>query len=78
MFCTHCGKELPDDARFCTGCGTPITEEGVKTKKEETAEMWNASRRWRGILPDMRCKAGGHCRAGNSAGADPVRAQTDV
>ena len=38
MFCTHCGKELPDDARFCTGCGTPITEEGVKTKKEETAK----------------------------------------
>lgn len=24
MYCNHCGKELPDDARFCDGCGNPI------------------------------------------------------
>ena len=22
-FCTHCGAQLPDGARFCTSCGTP-------------------------------------------------------
>lgn len=24
MFCTQCGTKLPDDARFCTGCGAPV------------------------------------------------------
>lgn len=23
MFCTNCGKKIPDDMRFCTFCGTP-------------------------------------------------------
>ena len=23
-FCTHCGAKLPDGAKFCTTCGTPI------------------------------------------------------
>lgn len=22
MFCYKCGKEIPDDASFCSGCGT--------------------------------------------------------
>ena len=24
MFCRNCGKELPDSAKFCSGCGTPV------------------------------------------------------
>ena len=24
MFCTTCGKELDDNAKFCTNCGTPV------------------------------------------------------
>lgn len=24
MFCVKCGKELPDDAQFCSGCGTKV------------------------------------------------------
>ena len=24
MFCTKCGALLPEDARFCTNCGTPV------------------------------------------------------
>jgi phage shock protein C len=23
MFCKSCGKSVPDDARFCSACGTP-------------------------------------------------------
>ena len=23
MYCTNCGKQLPDDTKFCTGCGVP-------------------------------------------------------
>lgn len=26
MYCKHCGTALPDDTRFCTGCGTQIVE----------------------------------------------------
>ena len=22
-FCTHCGAQIPDNAKFCTACGTP-------------------------------------------------------
>lgn len=25
MFCKNCGKELPDTAKFCGACGTPVT-----------------------------------------------------
>lgn len=25
MFCKNCGKQLPDSAKFCSGCGTPVT-----------------------------------------------------
>ncbi|HJG30285.1 MAG TPA: zinc-ribbon domain-containing protein [Collinsella ihuae] len=24
MFCQHCGARVPDDAKFCTKCGTPL------------------------------------------------------
>lgn len=24
-FCTHCGAQIPDNAKFCTACGTPIS-----------------------------------------------------
>ena len=24
--CPSCGRENPDDARFCSGCGTPLVE----------------------------------------------------
>ena len=27
MFCIHCGKKLPDDARVCDACGTPVRPE---------------------------------------------------
>ncbi len=27
MFCTKCGRSLPDDAKFCTGCGAAVGDE---------------------------------------------------
>lgn len=34
MICKNCGKEIPDDAKFCGFCGAPVTAE----KKDETPE----------------------------------------
>lgn len=25
MFCKNCGREIPEGARFCSGCGTPVS-----------------------------------------------------
>lgn len=27
QYCTHCGAEIPDEAKFCTNCGAPVGEE---------------------------------------------------
>ena len=27
MFCRYCGNDLPDDAKFCNGCGNPVDTE---------------------------------------------------
>jgi hypothetical protein len=31
MYCTNCGAENPDDARFCGQCGTPLSRSGDAT-----------------------------------------------
>ncbi len=35
MKCQNCGKELPDDARFCSGCGCQVTIETNFTMVQE-------------------------------------------
>lgn len=30
MFCKKCGKELPNNAKFCVSCGTPVASAGQK------------------------------------------------
>lgn len=37
MYCTKCGAELPDDANFCSKCGTPVTEAGERSKANSMA-----------------------------------------
>jgi uncharacterized RDD family membrane protein YckC len=37
MYCSKCGEQLGDDAKFCTKCGTPVTVEAkAETEKEAT------------------------------------------
>jgi len=28
MYCTQCGAQLPETARYCTSCGKPISQPG--------------------------------------------------
>jgi class 3 adenylate cyclase len=32
--CSNCGRENADDARFCSGCGTPLIDEATSTREE--------------------------------------------
>ncbi len=33
MFCTNCGKEIPEGSLFCTNCGTKIEEKAEEVKE---------------------------------------------
>lgn len=35
MYCKNCGKEIPDDSRFCGGCGTNLISELYEEKGAE-------------------------------------------
>jgi len=45
MFCSHCGAENPDDARFCSKCGNRVgaaatpTEDGTKSEAESSTGL---------------------------------------
>ncbi|MBO4508145.1 MAG: zinc-ribbon domain-containing protein [Spirochaetaceae bacterium] len=40
MFCSNCGKELPEDVKFCKNCGTPVeaSEEQISAEKPAKTE----------------------------------------
>lgn len=43
MFCSNCGKELPEDTFFCTKCGMRTSkgaEAGIRTPMEELREAF--------------------------------------
>ena len=43
MFCSECGKEIADDALFCSKCGA-VTKNGIITlKNQETSDRINAT-----------------------------------
>lgn len=35
MYCSECGKELPDDSLFCTECGTNLSQNSGSTLQKE-------------------------------------------
>lgn len=40
MFCPKCGKELKENERFCSNCGTPVTKNaGVPQKKKQKSTI---------------------------------------
>ena len=47
MHCTNCGKEVPSDAEFCSGCGTKVA---VSQAEPETTTKKQPSRKMAGCL----------------------------
>ena len=41
-FCSNCGEQLVDDAKFCEKCGTPCTEENSDTPAQIAEEITDA------------------------------------
>lgn len=39
MFCTRCGHENPDDARFCAQCGAPLARSGDYAASPEATSI---------------------------------------
>ena len=37
MYCANCGEKLLEGARFCAGCGTPVSSENTGDRTEESA-----------------------------------------
>jgi hypothetical protein len=63
MFCTNCGTQLPDDAKFCSNCGKPThgapsgsgsatQPERISTGQTETAWI-EAEKKWAGLGPGL-------------------------
>ena len=42
MKCRFCGTNLPDDARFCSGCGREVEREDVSAKEKNNNETEDA------------------------------------
>ena len=38
MFCIKCGKQIPDDSKFCPECGAIISDEASEVEKPKTEE----------------------------------------
>ena len=39
-YCMNCGNQLPDDAKFCVGCGTPVREASAKKRVEQAGTIY--------------------------------------
>jgi pSer/pThr/pTyr-binding forkhead associated (FHA) protein len=42
MYCTSCGQDLPDDARFCSRCGAPTSAEQAEPGGDATTKAIEA------------------------------------
>ena len=42
MICSNCGSPISDDAKFCTSCGTPVTEQPAPEAPVPEAPVYEA------------------------------------
>src|SRR5579863_6411282 len=39
MFCTNCGKQVPDGSQFCTSCGAPIKQSMILQSNSSVVQV---------------------------------------
>lgn len=49
MYCSKCGKEMPDTAKFCTACGAPAAKDQAEGSALDLAQEGNRTKRILGI-----------------------------
>ncbi len=55
MFCTSCGQVIPENARFCSGCGAPVmSEPAVELEEEATPAVAEAGAALYSFSDDLR------------------------
>ena len=66
MFCGRCGKELPNDTRFCPNCGTPVQaaepmKQGMPAKTQEQHMFLTSSQPkvWSSVAVEKAIPVGG-------------------
>lgn len=64
MFCRHCGKELPDDAAFCTACGKPQRTNADTGEKPASTDAQNTSTGYELIRTEI---VGSHSKASTAS-----------
>ena len=57
MYCTNCGKEIPDNSKFCGYCGAP-TANAQNTQNQNTATLQDMQKKVREALNTAGEKAG--------------------
>ncbi len=51
MYCTQCGKELPDSSKFCPNCGAPLSETSAPASTPGVATSPTNSKRFSLLYP---------------------------
>lgn len=59
MYCGSCGKELTDEAAYCSACGTPVCRENARVERELTHTDAIDSSTSKQIQPNHK-----HCKVG--------------
>ena len=44
MFCTNCGRKLPDDISFCPFCGTKVHVPEAPAAEEPVIGIWSITK----------------------------------
>ena len=77
MFCMKCGKQIPDDALFCSGCGAKVEHEAEQTSvpQSEQAVSTTAARQ---TEPAYQSAGNGTAEERPAAGGQKKKAAWDV
>jgi hypothetical protein len=58
MFCSNCGKEIPENSNYCLYCGVLLSGKGldkiIKTSKGKTLVVVNSQKSWSWALSKIK------------------------